>query len=101
MLKRTFNAYIVIRFLGFIEQEIALNNFLKNIFLINSIRAFDWCVNCHIWKKTFFLSFLTIRGDPYLNNRNFFLSPNMIIHTPIESPELLSTRTLKNGVRGS
>jgi hypothetical protein len=38
---------ILTRILGFFRPVITLNIFKNNIFLINSIRAFDWCMNCH------------------------------------------------------
>jgi len=34
------------------------SNIPKNsIFLINSRRAFDWCMNCHIWTRKIFWIF--------------------------------------------
>jgi hypothetical protein len=52
------------RFLGIIDQKIKSNNYKNNIFIINSIRAFDWCVYWHIRKKNFFCLFCSEGGTP-------------------------------------
>ena len=60
-------------FWSFFEPDFKINNSWNNMFQINSIRAFDWCMNCHIMVKYFFSIFLMKRGDPYQKNiKNFF-----------------------------
>jgi hypothetical protein len=50
------------------------------IILLNNL---SWVsMHCH-----FFFTILTIRGDPYLKKSNFFLTPDITNHTPIESPD--------------
>ena len=44
------------------ESSILHNNFKNNIFLMNSTRAFVWCMNCHIWKKYIFCLFFSKGG---------------------------------------
>ena len=36
---------------GLFWSDIALKFFKNNILRINSTRAFDWYMNCHIWMK--------------------------------------------------
>ncbi len=36
-------------FKGYFWPEGTTNIFKINISLINSTRAFDWCINCHTW----------------------------------------------------
>jgi hypothetical protein len=49
--KCPFYAVMIMWFIEFKEQEITSNNYYNNIFIINSIKALDWCMNCDIWKK--------------------------------------------------
>jgi hypothetical protein len=56
------------RFLELIEQEITSNNYLNNFFLIDTIRAFDWCMNCYILKKNF-----GHKGGPLPKKSKYFL----------------------------
>ena len=63
-----------------------LNIFRNNVFRINSIGAFDWCMNCHFSKKINFCFFL-VRVPPFIQkNEKKNFHPDMAIHTPIESP---------------
>jgi hypothetical protein len=68
-------------FLRFFWPEITSKNF------INSTRAFDWCMNCHIWMRKIFRFFFDAYFHPFGENRvKFFSHPNMTIHTSIDSP---------------
>ena len=73
-------------FFRFFWPDTTLNIFCSNMFRINSIWAFDWCMNCYIWKKKIFNIFL-IRVPPFhqKNGKKIF-HHDMTIHTPIESP---------------
>ena len=53
-------------FWSFFEPDFKINIFRNNMFRINSIRAFDWCMNCYIMVKFFFFIFLMKRGDPHM-----------------------------------
>ena len=48
-------------FWSLFEPDFKINNFKNNMFRMNSIRAFDWCMNCHIWMNIFF-SLFWIKG---------------------------------------
>jgi hypothetical protein len=62
---------ILTRILGFSGPVITLNIFKNNIFLINSIRAFDWCMNLHTsFKKKIVL--LDHKGGPLPKKSRFF-----------------------------
>jgi hypothetical protein len=57
--------------------------------LVNSSRAFDWYMNCHTLTRKNYGQFLHKGGGgrPLPKKYpNFFLSPDMKIHIPIESP---------------
>ena len=49
--KRRLKRRILTWFLRFFWPEITLKKFKSNIFRLNSTRAIDWCMNCHIWMK--------------------------------------------------
>ena len=63
-------------FWSFIEPNFKINNFKNNIFRIISIRAFDWCMNCHICVKIFFFIFLNKRGALTKKKQKFFFLKN-------------------------
>ena len=72
--KRRLKRRILTWFLRFFWPEITSKKFKSNIFRLNSTRAIDWCINCHIWLRKKFYSIFTIRGDPYQKkSRKFFL----------------------------
>jgi hypothetical protein len=48
------------RFFGFIDHKNTSNNYSNNIFLVNLIRAFDWCMNCQYEIFRFRLLTLTV-----------------------------------------
>jgi hypothetical protein len=80
--KRHLKKHIFTRFLRFFLADITSNIFKSNIFLIDSTRAFDWCINCHIWMREKFRLFL-VRVPPYGENRVkfFFSSRYKILYT--------------------
>ena len=43
-------------FWSLFEPDFKINNFKNNMFRMNSIRAFDWCMNCHIYSVSCDLS---------------------------------------------
>ena len=72
--KRCLKRCILTWFLRFFWPEITSKIFESNIFRLNSIRAIDWCMNCHMSKRKNFYTIFTIRGDPYhKKSQNFFL----------------------------
>jgi hypothetical protein len=71
---------------GYFGPVITLNIFKNNIFLINSIRAFEWCMNCHTSNKKK-IRFLLVRVPFYGIQAQFFFKRGMTIHTPFESPD--------------
>jgi hypothetical protein len=77
---------ILTRFLGLFGPEITINILKNCIILINSTRAFDWCMNCVIWLRIFFYQFLVYGRTLSKTNRKIFPQLDNTIHTPIESP---------------
>jgi hypothetical protein len=77
---------ILTLFLGFFRPKIAQKKIRNSIFLINSTRAFDWCMNIPTGSKKYRLFFG--KGPPLYGQKltKNFSQPNMTIHTPIESP---------------
>ena len=85
-LKRTIKRRIFTLFLGFFWPDINSKKFKNITFRLNSTRAIDWCMNCHIWLRKYFRHFFD-KGPPFgENSAKIFSQPNMTIHTPIESP---------------
>ncbi len=74
-LKRPIKRRIFTLFWEFFWLDINSKKFKNIIFRLNSTRAFDWCINCHIWIRKKFYSIFTIREDPYQKkSRKFFLT---------------------------
>ena len=67
--KRRLKRRILTWFLRFFWPEITSKKFKSNRFRLNSTRAFDWCINCHISMRKNFGPFLPNRGDPYHKKR--------------------------------
>jgi hypothetical protein len=63
--KRRLKRRILTWFLRFFWADTTQKNFGNNIFRLNSTRAIDWCMNCHIWLRKNFGPFLPNRGDLY------------------------------------
>jgi len=74
--------------LGFFWPDINSKKFKNNIFRLNSTRAIDWCINCHIWMIKNFSTIFTIgKGGPLPKKKSkIFSHPHMTIYTPIDSP---------------
>ena len=53
--KRRLKRRILTWFLRFFWPEITSKKFKSNIFRLNSTRAIDWCMNCHISISQLFL----------------------------------------------
>jgi hypothetical protein len=71
--KRHLKRCILTLFLRFFWQEITSKKFKSNIFRLNSTRAIDWCMNCHISLRKNFGQFLPNRwGDPYHKKKSKF-----------------------------
>ena len=74
--KRHLKRRILTWFLRFFWPEITSKKFKSNIFRLNSTRAIDWCMNCHIWMRKKFRLFFG--GSVYGENRvKFFSHLNM------------------------
>jgi hypothetical protein len=72
-------------FLGLFWLDINSKKFKNITFRLNSTRAIDWCINCHIWMRKNF-DFFLVRIPPCENRAKFFSHPDMTIYTPIDSP---------------
>ena len=68
VIKLTYFCFVFVLFWPKIIQK----KFKSNKFRLNSTRAFDWYINCHIWLKINFGPFLPIRGDPYQKKVEIF-----------------------------
>ncbi len=67
-------------FCPFFEPDFKKKYFKNNMFRIYSIRAFVWCINCHIWVK-FFFHFFDEKGGPLPQKKqNFFFQNWQFIH---------------------
>jgi hypothetical protein len=60
--KTSLKRLILTLFLGFFKPKITQKIFGNRIFLINSIRAFDWCMNCQILLRKKFGAFSPTGG---------------------------------------
>jgi len=68
-------------FLGIFGPDIAIKKIRNIIFLINSTRAFDRCINCHIWMRKHFIAFFVRVSLCGQRDRKFFItkiSPNRV-----------------------
>ena len=72
-------------FLGYFWPDITSKKFKNNIFRLNSTRAIDWCINCHLKVRKKFYSIFTIREDPYQKKVEHFFQPDMTIYTSIDT----------------
>ncbi len=60
-------------FWSFFEPDFnKINNLKNSMFRINSIRAFDWCMNCYIMVKFFFSFFWWKEGTLIKKKLRFF-----------------------------
>jgi hypothetical protein len=59
-------------FFVFFWPKIIQKKFGSNKFRLNSTRAFDWCINCHIWLRKNIPLFL-LRVPPYVQNGPKFI----------------------------
>ena len=60
-------------FLGYFWPDITSKKFKNNIFRLNSTRAIDWCINCHLKVRKKIYSIFHYKGGPLpKKSRTFF-----------------------------